>query len=79
MTSFRFSLRKEGTPEQYILFSPEQGDEVEIPVGEVVFSTDPETRFRQEYAILVEQGLISNMNPVWLGDDGSTQPLNNET
>jgi hypothetical protein len=74
MTSFRFSLHNEGTPEQHLLFTPELGDEVKVPVAGVVFSTDAEARFRQEYAILVEQGLVSNMNPVWVGADSSTQP-----
>ena len=76
MTSFRFTVRNEGTPDQVLWFKPDQGVEVTIPIPNEILPSGAEARFRREYALLVQAGLIEDQNPIW---DDSTQPPNNET
>ena len=66
MTKFSFILLNPGTPEQCIKFSPDDGEDVIVPVPNEVFSDDPEEGFRQRYAVLVREGLIQNISAVWV-------------
>jgi len=68
MTNFSFSLKGDGTPDQQLIFRPDDGDAVVIPIPGEVFSDDLETRFRQEYAILVREGLVADPNPTFSGE-----------
>ena len=64
-SDFAFNLAKEGTPEQHILFRPNGADPMQIPVPDVTFPADLEQRFRQMYRVLVDRGLIENLNPIF--------------
>jgi hypothetical protein len=77
MTSFSFRLENDGMPEQCILFTPEGGEPVRIPVPGIAFSEDVETRFHQEYKILVREGLIPDVKPV-LNLPDAAQPKEGE-
>ena len=83
MTKFSFCVINKGTPEQVIDFWVDGGEHVFVPVPNEVFSEDPEEGFRQRYAILVREGLIEDITPVWIPTEAtpedSTQPPNNET
>lgn len=68
MNSFSFSLKGEGTTGQQLIFRPDDGDEVVIPVPNEIFSSDVEEKFRQEYAILVREGLVADPDPTFSGE-----------
>lgn len=62
---FSFNLVAEGTPDQHIWFRIEGEPDVKVDVAGITFPTDIEPRFRALYQVLVERGLIANLNPIF--------------
>ena len=62
---FSFNLVGEGSPDQHIWFRRDGEAEVRIPVPEMTFPSEMEPRFRAMYQVLVDRGLIENLNPIF--------------
>lgn len=63
--SFSFNLVAEGTPDQHIWFRIEGEPDVKVNVADMTFPADIEPRFRAMYQVLVDRGLIANLNPIF--------------
>lgn len=63
--NFAFNLLDEGTPNQRIVFRFEGEEPQNIPVPDQSFPAEMEPRFRAIYQVLVDRGVIENLNPVF--------------
>jgi hypothetical protein len=65
MTSFSFNVYNKGTPDQHILFRPEGGPDVKVPVPNETFPDGIRESFHMQYQILVREGLIEDVSPTF--------------